>query len=257
MYYSRAVDPSMAPTINDISTDQSSASQDTLAKCKMLLDYAATHPKSIIRYRASDMILHIDSDAAYLVQQNTHSRYAGHCLLSDNPPPPPTKPNPRPNGPVLTVCKTLRGITRSAAESETGGVFNDGQAAIMCWTALHALGHPQPPTPLKTDNTTASSFVHKNIRQRSSKTWDMRWNCLLTLRLWISETAILETKTTTLLPTTRNSLLLYSDGNGAAFQSYPEMNASSVSTSKNKYYYYFIDCGGAGVQQSIMRHPIE
>jgi hypothetical protein len=45
-------------------------------------------------------------------------------------------------------------------------------------TPLSALGHPQPPTPLKTDNSTAYSFVHSNIRQRRSKTWDMRWNWL-------------------------------------------------------------------------------
>jgi hypothetical protein len=62
---------------------------------------------------------------------------------------------------------------RSAAKSETSGVFNNGQAAIICRTSLHALGHPQPPTPLKTDNTTASSFVHANICQRRSKTWDI------------------------------------------------------------------------------------
>jgi hypothetical protein len=168
----------MAPAINDIATEQSSASEDTLSKCKMLLDYAATYPEAIIRYHVSDMVLHIDSDAAYLVQKNARSRYAGHYFLSDNPPPEPTKPNPKPNGPILTVCKTLRGVMRSAAESETGGVFNNGQAAIICRTALQALGHPQPPTPLKTDNTTASSFIHANIRQRRSKTWDMRWNWL-------------------------------------------------------------------------------
>ena len=81
-----AVDPTMAPAINDIATEQSTASEDTLAKCKMLLDYAATYPEAIIRYFTSDMVLHIDSDAAYLVQKNTRSRYAGHYFLSDNPP---------------------------------------------------------------------------------------------------------------------------------------------------------------------------
>ena len=178
MYYSRAVDPTMAPAINDISTEQSAATEDTISKCKMLLDYAATYPEAIIRYFASGMVLHIDSDAAYLVQKHARSRYAGHYYLSDHPPPAPAKPSPKPNGPILTVCKTLRGIMRSAAESETGGVFKNGQAAIICRTVLLALGHPQPPTPLKTDNTTASSFVHANIRQRRSKTWDMRWNWL-------------------------------------------------------------------------------
>jgi hypothetical protein len=36
------------------------------AATNQLLDYIATHPDAIIRYHASDMILHIHSDASYL-----------------------------------------------------------------------------------------------------------------------------------------------------------------------------------------------
>jgi hypothetical protein len=43
---------------------------------------------------------------------------------------------------------------------------------------LPGFGHPQLATPLKTDNSTSNSFVHANIKQRRSKTWDMRWNWL-------------------------------------------------------------------------------
>jgi hypothetical protein len=133
---------------------------------------------AIIWYFASNMILHVDSDAAYLVLPKARSRFAGHYLLSDNPPSPPAKPNPRPNGAILNVCKTIQGVMASAAEAETGGVYGNGQEIIACRIPLHALGHKQPPTPLKTDNSTAYSFVHSNIRQRRSKTWDMCWNWL-------------------------------------------------------------------------------
>ena len=40
---------------------------------------------------------------------------------------------------------------------------------------LEALGHPQPPTPIKTDNSTAQGFVYDNINQKKSKSWDMRF----------------------------------------------------------------------------------
>ena len=66
----------------------------------------------------------------------------------------------------------------SAAETETGGVFHNAQTAIILRRLLEALGHPQPATPLRTDNTVSNSFVHSNIKQRRSKTWDMRWNWL-------------------------------------------------------------------------------
>ena len=63
-------------------------------------------------------------------------------------------------------------------EAETAGVFGNSQIAIPIHQALEALNHPQPPTPIKTDNSTASSFVHSNICQKRSKTWDMRYNWL-------------------------------------------------------------------------------
>jgi hypothetical protein len=66
----------------------------------------------------------------------------------------------------------------SAAEAETGGIYSNAQEAIACRISLLALGHPQLPTPLKTDNSIANSFVHANIKQRHSKTWGMRWNWL-------------------------------------------------------------------------------
>ena len=38
--------------------------------------------------------------------------------------------------------------------------------------------HPQPPTPLNSDNSTALRFIKSNIRQKKSKSWDMRFNWL-------------------------------------------------------------------------------
>ena len=144
----------------------------------MLLDFLSTNPNAIIRYHASDMVLHVDSDAAYLVLPHARSRIAGHYFLSDTPPPNPTLPNPSPNGPLHTECRTLRNVVTSAAEAETGGLFHNGQMTISIRRALESLGHPQPPTPLKTDNSTAASFAHSSMRHKRSKTWDMRYNWL-------------------------------------------------------------------------------
>jgi hypothetical protein len=86
LYYARAVDAMMLPAINEISGRQAAPTQKTMDACKMILDYAATHPNAIVRYHASDMALHVDSEAAYLVLPNAGSRYAGHYYLSDAPP---------------------------------------------------------------------------------------------------------------------------------------------------------------------------
>jgi hypothetical protein len=180
LYYARTVDATMLPAINEISGSQASPTQKTKNACTMLLDYAATYPLAIIRYHASDMALNTDTNTAYLVLPNARSRYAGNYILSDTPPPPPAVPTPKPNGSILTVCKIICGVmvSSAAAEAETACVFGNGQEINAICISLQALGHPQHATPLKTNNSTSHSFVHANIKQRRSKTWDMRWNWL-------------------------------------------------------------------------------
>ena len=68
------------------------------------------------------MIIHGDTDAAYLVLPKARSRIAGHFYLSNHPPPTDT-PKPKLNGLILTVCQTLKNIVASAAEAETVGML--------------------------------------------------------------------------------------------------------------------------------------
>ena len=76
---------------------------------------------------------------------------------------------------LLVKCKTLRHVVSSAAEAEVAGVFHNAGMALPLCHFLECLGHPQPPTPIKTDNSTATGFIYDNIHQRRSKSWDMRY----------------------------------------------------------------------------------
>jgi hypothetical protein len=66
LYYARAVDPTLIMPINELAYEQTKATADTADKVIKLLNYCNTHPETKIRYHASDMILYIHSDAAYL-----------------------------------------------------------------------------------------------------------------------------------------------------------------------------------------------
>ena len=77
-------------------------------------------------------------------------------------------------GPLHIVCKTLRHVVASAAGAETAALFFNSQEAIPIRYILSKLGHKQPPTPMKTDNATSLAFIKANIRQKRSKSWDMR-----------------------------------------------------------------------------------
>ena len=172
LYYGRALDNTILPALNEIASEQAQPTQKTMEKAQRLMDYVHTYPNAYIRFHASDMILNIDSDAAYLVAPKARSRVAGYYHLSSNPL---ISKHPTLNGAILVECKTLRHVVSSAAEAETGGVFHNAQVAIPIRILLQILGHPQPPTPIKTDNATTNGFIHDNIHQKRSKSWDMRY----------------------------------------------------------------------------------
>ena len=131
LYYGRAVDPTILPALTDIASAQSKPTQHTLQACNMLMDYLHTNPNAKIRYTKSDMILYIDSDAAYLVLPKARSRIAGHFFLGNIPPSPPAKPTSTfNNGPILTVCKRLRTVATSAAEAETAATYHNSKEGI-------------------------------------------------------------------------------------------------------------------------------
>ena len=170
LYYARAIDNTLLPALNSIAAQQAKPTENTMKKCKRVLDYVSTFPNVFIRFHASDMILTIDSDAAYLVEPGARSRVAGFFHLTSG-----DKSSPFINGALLVECKTLRHVVASSAEAETAGLFHNAQVAIPVRYMLNQLGHAQPATPLKTDNSTALSFVKNNITQKRSKSWDMRF----------------------------------------------------------------------------------
>ena len=57
----------MMHALNDLATRITTGTQKTNEALQTFLDYCATYPDAEIMYRASDMILLCDSDAAYLV----------------------------------------------------------------------------------------------------------------------------------------------------------------------------------------------
>jgi hypothetical protein len=86
LYYARAVDPTVPMLLNDIATEKTKATEKTQAATNKVLAYLATHPYATIRYHASDMILHIHSDASYLSVSNARSRLGGLFFRGDKPP---------------------------------------------------------------------------------------------------------------------------------------------------------------------------
>ena len=169
LFYGRAVDPTFLVALGTIASQQNQPTEETAEAITQLLNYVATNPNATIRFKRSKMILHIHSDASYLSEKKARSRAAGHFYLASN------GTRSANNGPIHTLCSIMRNVMASAVEPEIGSVFHSAQDAIPLRNALEDLGHPQPPTPIQTDNSTAAGFLNDNIKQKRTKTIDMRF----------------------------------------------------------------------------------
>jgi hypothetical protein len=85
LFYARAIDSTILVGLSAITSEQANPTQLTKRRCDQLLDYCVTHPNATVRYRASNMILNIHSDASYLFETNARSWIAGHYFLGDVP----------------------------------------------------------------------------------------------------------------------------------------------------------------------------
>ena len=104
LYYARAVDSTMLMALNAIAAQQAHATTETAAVVVHLLNYCATHPNAIVRYHASEMQMHVHSNASYLSELHALSRVGGHFFMSTKTQDPSQPPKVRPpnNGTIHT-----------------------------------------------------------------------------------------------------------------------------------------------------------
>jgi hypothetical protein len=180
LYYAQAIDGTMIEAIRTIPTQQATPTTTTMADITQLLNYCATHPDAVVRFNKSDMILHVESDALYLSETKARSCFSGYHYLSSRPvdpskPPESDAPQPALNEPISIPAKILRETVSSVAKAKLAGLFYNGKEAVRKCITLGELCHHQPPTPMVTDNSTASGIANDSIKQRRSKAMDMQY----------------------------------------------------------------------------------
>ena len=130
----------MLPALNEISTCQSSPTQDIMDKYNQVLDYASTNPNATIHYHAKNMILMIDIDATYLVLPEACSRFSVYDYFTNRMHDYP-KGTPTQNVPIVEKFNTLKTVLSSSAEAEICGTFENAQNAIPLRQS-HISRHP-------------------------------------------------------------------------------------------------------------------
>ena len=172
LYIGRAVDGTLLTPLSAIASNQSNPTADTSAKATQFLDYVSSQEEAVLTYSASEMILATHSDASYLCEPKARSRAGGHFFLSNNDTFPPN------NGAILNIAQIIKNVMTSAAEAELAALYINAREAIYIRLILQQLGHPQPATPIQTDNSTAEGVINSKVQPKRTKAMDMRFHWL-------------------------------------------------------------------------------
>jgi hypothetical protein len=160
LYYARAIDTTMLHALNRLATQTTKGTEKTMQALTHFLNYCSSHLDAEIIYRASDIVLHNHSDAAYLVASEARSRADGFTYMGNH--------QGRPqiiNGGISVIAKIVKSVMSSAAEAEVGALFMNAKALIPLRITCEELGHIQPSTPMRTDNNTAEGIIHEWYNQ--------------------------------------------------------------------------------------------
>jgi hypothetical protein len=163
LFYARAIEGTMLTTLSALALEQSNPTEHTIQKCKKILDYAATHPDAVLTYRASNMVLAVHSDASYLSKPGACSCAGGHMFMAGQ------EEIPFNNGAVLNISQIIKLVMSLAAEAELGALFINAKTSVPMSKTLKELGHPQPPTPMQTNNSTAYGVLNNKITPKSNQ----------------------------------------------------------------------------------------
>ena len=158
LYHARAVHNPLLPALSTIGSDQYIEAEAKASKTTQLLNYCATYPGPVLRFKANEMVLRSHSDESYLSIHGVRSRAAGFFYLSDPSPAPDFNHTdtatdlPPINGAVHVLCIILKNVVASVIEAEVGAVFVNCQDAVSICHTLEDLGYLQPATPVQVNN---------------------------------------------------------------------------------------------------------
>ena len=172
LFLGRAVDSTLLCPISAIASQSAKPTEDTLMQTQQLLDYVATQEEAVLTYHASEMKLAVHSDASYLSEPKARSRAGGHFFLSNG------GEVPTNNGALLNMAHIIKHVMSSATEAELAALYIMAREAVYIRIILEEMGHPQPPTPLQTDNSMADGVVNGKITPKRTKAMDMRFHWL-------------------------------------------------------------------------------
>ena len=146
LYLCMSVRPDLATAINIVDCRQSHPTEQVQAAAILILRYLKKHPNRGIKFYASDMILKSYSDASYGSEPGFRSRSGGLYYFGRINDPSFI------NAPFQILAAVQKTIAASVAEAEYIALFDNGQNIAAAKNTLLAMGYPELPVTIYTDN---------------------------------------------------------------------------------------------------------
>ena len=147
----------MQHALNDLAIAVTKGTKQTMKELIHFLNYCGINPDASIIFRLSDMILTLDSDAAYHNAPKARSRARGYHYLGNHD-------GKLFNGPIYVLAKVIKTVMNAASEAEWGALLNNEQKGVTMRITLEELKWKQPPTSIRTDNNTASGIMNNTVK---------------------------------------------------------------------------------------------
>ena len=87
------------------------------------------------------------------------------------------------NGAIYVLARIIKNVMTSAMEAEIATLFLNAKLIIEYQQTLEEMGHPQPPSIIRTDNKIAHGILTGTMQQKRSKLIDMKFH-------WLKDKAI-------------------------------------------------------------------
>ncbi len=172
LYYAHAVNSTILTALSSLATEQAKPMQKMMEKVKQLLDYCTSQEEAIITYKKRKMILVVHSGSGCCSEKKLRSQARGHFFFSNKDKFPPN------NGAIFTNATIIKAVMASAVKAELGALYLKTKEAVYLQQILIEMGHPQPQTPIQTDNTMAEGVTNKKIQPKCTKAMDVRFHWL-------------------------------------------------------------------------------
>jgi hypothetical protein len=124
----QSIDVTVLMALSSIAVEQTKATEQTMSRCRQLLDYLLWHSGIKIHFQVSDMILNIHLDASYLSKHKACSQACSHFFMGWMP----MVGAPIQLNEAFHVTTTiLKFVLPSAAKAELGALHLNCQTGII------------------------------------------------------------------------------------------------------------------------------